>query len=127
MCASASRHRAGTVAYCECQMSDPRKHHIVPQLYQKGFARPHGKAWYAVVLDRESGRARPPSNIRDIFAERDYNTILDADGTRTSAPSRCSPSMSRPAPRPGSKRCAPARSRSATSTGNRSPSSRPRN
>jgi hypothetical protein len=63
-------------------MSDPRKHHIVPQLYQKGFARQQGKGWYAVVLNRETGEARPPSNVRDIFAERDYNTVLDADGNR---------------------------------------------
>jgi hypothetical protein len=70
------------MTYCEYEMSDPRKHHIVPQLYQKGFARQQGKGWYAVVLDRESGHARPASNIRDIFAERDYNTIIDADGNR---------------------------------------------
>ena len=63
-------------------MSEPRKHHIVPQLYQKGFARRKGKNWQAVVVDRESGQARPPGNIRDIFAERDYNTILDADDNR---------------------------------------------
>jgi hypothetical protein len=63
-------------------MSSPRKHHIVPQLYQKGFARQQGKGMYAVVLDRGTGKARPPSNIRDIFAERDYNTILDAEGNR---------------------------------------------
>lgn len=63
-------------------MSAPRKHHIVPQLYQKGFARRQGKGWYAVVLNRETGEARPPSNVRGIFAERDYNTVLDADGNR---------------------------------------------
>lgn len=63
-------------------MSEPRKHHIVPQLYQKGFARRRGKNWYAVVVDRETGQARAPGTIRDIFAERDYNTILDADGAR---------------------------------------------
>ena len=63
-------------------MSEPRKHHIVPQLYQRGFARQQGKGWYAVVLDRETGEARPPSNVRDIFAERDYNTVLDAAGNR---------------------------------------------
>jgi hypothetical protein len=69
-------------------MSDPRKHHIVPQLYQKGFARQQGKGWYAVVLNRETGEARPPSNVRDIFAERDYNTVLDADGNRDFAAER---------------------------------------
>jgi len=35
-----------------------------------------------VVLNRETGEARPPSNVRDIFAERDYNTVLDAGGNR---------------------------------------------
>lgn len=63
-------------------MSEPRKHHIVPQLYQKGFARRRGKNWYAMVVNRETGEERPPSNICDIFAERDYNTIVDADGNR---------------------------------------------
>ena len=63
-------------------MSDPRKHHIVPQVYQKGFARPRGKGWYAVVVDRETGQARPPSSVRDIFAERDYNTVFDAKSNR---------------------------------------------
>ena len=77
-------HRAGgeDASYCESEMSSPRKHHIVPQLYQKGFARQQGKGWYAVVLSRETGEARPPSNVRDIFAERDYNTVVDADGNR---------------------------------------------
>lgn len=69
-------------------MSDPRKHHIVPQLYQKGFARHQGRGWYAVVLNRETGQTRPPSNVRDIFAERDYNTVLDADGNRDFAAER---------------------------------------
>jgi hypothetical protein len=63
-------------------MSEPRKHHIVPQLYQKGFARQQGKGWYAVVLNRATGEARPPSNVRDIFAKRDYNTVIDVDGRR---------------------------------------------
>jgi Protein of unknown function (DUF4238) len=79
---SARRDRVGSVTYCEYEMSDPRKHHIVPQLYQKGFAGQQGKGWYAVVLDRARGHARPASNIRDILAERDYNTIIDADGNR---------------------------------------------
>lgn len=61
-------------------MSDPRKHHIVPQLYQKGFARPTGNVWKAFVLNRRSGQARGPMTVRDIFVERDYNTILDAEG-----------------------------------------------
>lgn len=35
-----------------------------------------------MIINRESGEARPPSNVRDIFAERDYNTVVDADGNR---------------------------------------------
>jgi hypothetical protein len=63
-------------------VSEPRKHHVVPQLYQKGFARRRGAVWRAVVVDRATGQARGPMTIRDIFAERDYNTIIDADGNR---------------------------------------------
>jgi hypothetical protein len=60
-------------------MSDPRKHHRVPQAYLRGFARQKtAKTWQAVVLDANG--KRPPSNISDIFAERDWNTIKDADG-----------------------------------------------
>src|ERR1700727_1788243 len=69
-------------------MSDPRKHHIVPQLYQKGFARRSGNVWKAVVLDRRTGQVRGPMTVRDIFAERDYNTIIDADGNRDFAAER---------------------------------------
>lgn len=69
-------------------MSDPRKHHIVPQLYQKGFARRTGNVWKAVVLDRQTGQARGPITVRDIFAERDYNTIIDVDGNRDFAAER---------------------------------------
>jgi Protein of unknown function (DUF4238) len=72
----------GFAGYCESQMSDPRKHHIVPQLYQKGFARRTGNVWKAIVLDRRTGQPRGPMTVRDIFAERDYNTIVDADGNR---------------------------------------------
>lgn len=69
-------------------MSDPRKHHIVPRLYQKDFARRTGNVWKAVVLDRRNGHARGPMTVRDIFAERDYNTIVDAAGNRDFAAER---------------------------------------
>lgn len=62
-------------------MSAPRRHHVVPELYQKGFARQQGKGWFAVVMIRATGERRGPTNITNIFVERDYNTITDADGS----------------------------------------------
>lgn len=61
-------------------MSAPRRHHIVPELYQKGFARQRGKGWFATVVVRSTGEVRGPMNITNIFVERDYNTVIDADG-----------------------------------------------
>jgi hypothetical protein len=61
-------------------VSEPRKHHRVPQAYLRGFARQKTKkTWQAVVLDRATGERRL-SNVADIFAERDWNTIKDAEG-----------------------------------------------
>lgn len=73
-----ARHRAGVTL---AGMSDPRKHHRVPQTLLRGFARQKtAKTWQAVVLHRTTGERRL-SNIRDIFAARDWNTIKDADGS----------------------------------------------
>jgi len=62
-------------------MSAPRKHHLVAQLYLRGFARRTGRAWQGFVLDRSTGDGGL-RNVRDIFAQRDWNTIVDADGTK---------------------------------------------
>jgi len=40
------------------------------------------------MVDRRTGQARGPMTVRDIFAERDYNTIIDADGNRDFAAER---------------------------------------
>jgi hypothetical protein len=62
-------------------MSVPRKHHLVAQTYQRAFARRSGKVWQGYVLDRSTGEGGL-RNVRDIFAQRDWNTIVDADGTK---------------------------------------------
>jgi hypothetical protein len=62
-------------------MSEPRKHHLVPQLYQRAFARRTRKQYQGLVLNRMTGEGGL-RNVRDIFAQRDWNTIIDADGNR---------------------------------------------
>jgi uncharacterized protein DUF4238 len=63
-------------------MSAPRGHHLVAQLYLRGFGRERQRGeWQAVVLDRATGE-RHLSNVRDIFKQRDWNTVVDEDGTR---------------------------------------------
>lgn len=68
-------------AYRCRRMSEPRKHHFVPQLYQRAFARQRRKEYQALVLNRATGEGSL-RNVRDIFAQRDWNTIVDADGNR---------------------------------------------
>jgi hypothetical protein len=48
-------------------VSEPRKHHRVAQLYQRGFARKRGKSSQAVVLDRATGE-HGLRNVRNVFA-----------------------------------------------------------
>jgi len=62
-------------------VSAPRGHHLVPQTYQRGFARRHGKIWQVRVINRSTGAQRL-SNVADTFKRRDWNTIVDADGTK---------------------------------------------
>lgn len=62
-------------------MSAPRKHHLVAQLYQRGFARQKGKTWQTVVFSLATGE-RGLRNVKDVFAQRDWNTVTDADGNR---------------------------------------------
>jgi hypothetical protein len=68
-------------AYRCRRMCEPRKHHFVPQLYQRAFARQRRKQHQALVLDRATGDGGL-RNVRDIFAQRDWNTIVDAEGNR---------------------------------------------
>ena len=60
-------------------MTSPRGHHLVAQLYQRGFARRKGKAWQVRVLDRRSGTTSI-RNVDNNFKRRDWNTIVDEDG-----------------------------------------------
>ena len=62
-------------------MSEPRKHHIVAQTYQRGFARKKGRTYQVRALNKRTGEGGLRS-VRDNFAERDLNTIAEADGTR---------------------------------------------
>lgn len=62
-------------------MSDPRKHHFVAQLYQRGFARRKGKSFQVRVLNRTSGDGGI-RNVRDAFSQRDWNTIKTEDGLK---------------------------------------------
>lgn len=60
-------------------MSAPRGHHLVAQLYQRGFAVRSGKAWQIRVLSRRTGDGGL-RNVRDVFKRRDWNTIKTEDG-----------------------------------------------
>jgi hypothetical protein len=63
-------------------VSAPRGHHLVAQLYLRGFARERRRGeWQALVVDRSTGE-RHVSNVRDIFRVRDWNTVYDEDGNR---------------------------------------------
>lgn len=84
-------------------MSDPRKHHFVAQLYQRGFARRKGKSFQVRVLNKTSGEGGI-RNVRDAFSQRDWNTIKTEDGLRSSASSVSWPSTSTLRRRPPSKR-----------------------
>lgn len=60
-------------------MSQPRGHHLVAQLYQRGFAAKAGKAWQVRIFDRATGESGL-RNVRDVFKRRDWNAIKTADG-----------------------------------------------
>jgi hypothetical protein len=63
-------------------MSEPRKHHFVAQLYQRGFARQStAKSWQVKVVNRNTGEGGI-RNVRDAFAQRDWNTIVDPEGNK---------------------------------------------
>ncbi|MEA2362612.1 MAG: hypothetical protein QOD71_1757 [Thermoleophilaceae bacterium] len=55
---------------------------LVAQLYLRGFARERKRGeWQAVVVGRRTSE-RHLSNVRDIFKERDWNTVVDEEGNR---------------------------------------------
>ena len=53
----------------------------MPQFYQRGFARKRGRAWQVRVVERGSENGRV-ANVADTFKRRDWNTVLDEDGTK---------------------------------------------
>jgi hypothetical protein len=62
-------------------VSTPRKHHLVPQTYQRGFARKKGKTFQVRILNRATGGGGI-RNVRDAFSQRDWNTIKTEDGLK---------------------------------------------
>jgi hypothetical protein len=63
----------------------PRVHHYVAKLYQRGFARRTGRrSWQARVLDRRTG-ADEIRNIDKVFALPHWNSVTDAEGNRDAA------------------------------------------
>jgi hypothetical protein len=66
-------------------MAQPRLHHHLARLYQRGFARRTGRRhWKVRIVERSSGASR----IRDIekaFALPHWNSIVDEDGNRDAA------------------------------------------
>lgn len=66
-------------------MPQPRLHHIVPKLYQKGFALKTGKrSWQVAVTDRATGTSET-RNIDKVLTRPYWNSIVDADGHRDSS------------------------------------------
>lgn len=73
-------HASRTRSYREA-VSDPRKHHFVAQVYQRGFARRKGKSFQVRVLNKRSGEGGV-RNVRDAFSQRDWNTIKTEEGLK---------------------------------------------
>jgi hypothetical protein len=73
-------HASRTRSYREA-VSDPRKHHFVAQVYQRGFARRKGKSFQVRVLNKRSGEGGI-RNVRDAFSRRDWNTIKTEEGLK---------------------------------------------
>ena len=48
-------------------------------MYLRSFARRKGKSWQVRVVDRRSGEATV-RNVNRVFAQRDWNTVVDEDG-----------------------------------------------
>lgn len=60
-------------------MTAPRIHHLVPQMYLRGFAKRRGQSWQVRVHERSTGRSSL-RNVNRVFARRDWNTIVDDEG-----------------------------------------------
>lgn len=57
----------------------PRNHHLLAQLYQRGFANDKGQAG---LLVRETGEWDAPRNISTLFREPHFYAFVDDDGVR---------------------------------------------
>lgn len=57
----------------------PRNHHLLAQLYQRGFANADGQAG---LLVRETGEWDAPRNITTLFREPHFYAFVDEDGVR---------------------------------------------
>lgn len=57
----------------------PRNHHLLAQLYQRGFANDAGQAG---LLVRETGEWDAPRNIGTLFREPHFYAFVDDDGVR---------------------------------------------
>src|SRR5680860_772079 len=63
-------------------MAQPRLHHYVSKLYQRGFAVQTGRrAWQVTVTKRDSGETET-RNIDKVFTRPHWNSLVDEDGNR---------------------------------------------
>jgi len=62
-------------------MSDPRKHHLVPEFLLKHFAFVRGKTHHVIAVDLRTGKLFEPST-RDIAQERDFYRVPGKDPFR---------------------------------------------
>lgn len=60
-------------------MSAPRGHHLLAQLYQRGFAMKSGRSWQVRIFNRSTGQV-DLRNVVNAFKRRDWNTIKTEDG-----------------------------------------------
>lgn len=62
-------------------MAAPRKHHLVPQFYQRAFARRSTtKRWEGLVVDLDHPERGGVHNIENVFVQRDFNTVTTDEG-----------------------------------------------
>jgi Protein of unknown function (DUF4238) len=59
------------------KLNEPRRHHYVPQFYQKGFSDTDERLWLYDRRTQKYAKAHP----RDICCEKEFYTI-DPQGTR---------------------------------------------
>jgi len=60
-------------------MTEPRRHHSVPQFLLKGFSQPRGRVLQTRVLDKMNSQVFAPS-IKDTMVQHDFNAIKTEQG-----------------------------------------------